>query len=429
MHGYSGNIEQVVAGGLCTRCGACAVCPSGAIHWDNDCYPQVDRGKCTDCRICIRVCPGIDVDFPALKETLYGEPAGLVDLLGTFRQAYVGYATDAHIRMIGTGGGVVTGLLSYLLEQEQIKAAIVVGEDPVAPWKTRPLLARTREDVLSSAKSRYAVVAVNRMLMAARGIKGKLALVGLPCHVHGFRKLATLCPEVAERVSVVVGLYCGMNLELAATLKLIRSTGTALGEVAHIEYRGGGWPGAFRVIRRDGTVKTITKLTFNYLRYLYLPRRCTLCADMANELADISVGDAWFRDQNNQYRFPNCSTILARTSAGETVLGQAAREGVLHLESVPADACRRSHFSGYVSKKRITFIRLRNARHSPDYHIEYPIVEAKYRILAFLEALVYWLGRIRLVSEIVTAILLSPFGIEGIKLVRGIKKKFHIGLK
>ena len=49
----------------CCGCGACiSVCNHRAISWTSDSegffYPQVDKNKCIDCKLCDKVCPFIN---------------------------------------------------------------------------------------------------------------------------------------------------------------------------------------------------------------------------------------------------------------------------------------------------------------------------------------------------------------------------------
>ena len=61
----------------CCGCNACGdVCPHQAISYKTDnegfWYPEVDIDKCTDCHLCEKVCPIINID--KLKKNDYVEP-------------------------------------------------------------------------------------------------------------------------------------------------------------------------------------------------------------------------------------------------------------------------------------------------------------------------------------------------------------------
>ena len=62
--------------------------------------------------------------------------------------------------------------------------------------------------------------------------------------------------------------------------------------------------------------------------------RCHVCADHTGELADVSVGDPWYRPV--QPGEPGRSLVLVRTEAGRRMIREACEHGYLQLERVPA---------------------------------------------------------------------------------------------
>lgn len=257
----------IIQRGLCTVCGTCAgVCPAGAIDWvelDGELQPQL-TGTCTSCGICTAACPGADVDLPALERFVFGrERPELIPDLGFYREARVAWSTDLSIRKQGASGGLVTSLLIYALEQGLIDCALLAGFRRDQPCRTEARLATGKEDILASAQSKYACVPVNTLLTRAvsKGYR-RLAVVGLPCQIHGLRKLQMLGepPLLVKSVVLMVGLFCASQFYYEGTRHLlVEHLGLkAQDKIAAMSYRGGDWPGHLLVELKDGRRLTLT---------------------------------------------------------------------------------------------------------------------------------------------------------------------------
>jgi len=82
-----------------------------------------------------------------------------------------------------------------------------------------------------------------------------------------------------------------------------------------------------------------------------------MCPDLTNELADISVGDAWLPEFKNDNI--GRSVVIARTKLGENLLNSASRDKVIFLEPVNVDAVLRSQHDSLKFKKIDFAARLR----------------------------------------------------------------------
>jgi coenzyme F420 hydrogenase subunit beta len=193
MTGFERLNEAVIQAGLCTDCGTCAaVCPTRAIGMNYETEEPELVGQCAPhCSICSDTCAGKDIDIPGLNRVSFGRDASPDEALLGVTQGYLkAYAADSAVRDAGAAGGVVSALLIYALEANIIDGAIVTGMSETQPWRVVPGIATTREEVLATAQSRYAIVPTNAIIKEAlgRGLK-RLGAVGLPCHIHGLRKI------------------------------------------------------------------------------------------------------------------------------------------------------------------------------------------------------------------------------------------------
>jgi coenzyme F420 hydrogenase subunit beta len=353
----------------CTQCGACvSICPLGVITTSGqEVQPQ---DGCIECGLCYQFCPGREMDFQAQSEAYFGSPPQ-DPLLGHYRRLLVGQATCKETREKAASGGVVTALLVHLLETKQISGAIGVVMDSERPWVSQPAILSTDEEVRKAAQSKYSLVTIDALLRTARQKSGPLALVGLPCHVHGLRRLQRI-GSYRAKFPLSIGLFCGFNLPPAATDHLIAKTGFSKGQVVELEYRGGPWPGGLLVRRSDGQERFIPKHSYNYVNLAHVPRRCLACPDLTNELADLSVGDTWLEEYAGGW-----STVISRSPQGERLLTEAADAGVLRLRDINRQDLLRSHGHLLAYKKEGYFVRQKWLRIPLSYKLLRPSISRR----------------------------------------------------
>ncbi len=340
------TIAAVVNSGLCTGCGACvALCPRQtielAIDKDKGIYlPHLDEGNCNKCGVCFEVCPGHSVDFTKLNLDVFGkEPEDR--LIGNCVNCYAGYAADHQTRYNAASGGLVTALLVSALEECLIDGALVTKMRDDRPLEPQPFIARTREEVVSAARSKYCPVPANIALREIAAHEGKFAVVGLPCHIHAIRKAEAANKKLKDRITLHLGLFCcGHTDTFLGTEFVLHKYGIAKEDVAKLDYRGEGWPGHMKVVLKNGTTRLI--FLHDYIIYhnfgFFSPTRCALCYDGTNDLCDISLGDAWLPEFRSDK--VGTSVAISRTASGEAVLQRAMEKGTVVLNSIDRSRAR-----------------------------------------------------------------------------------------
>jgi coenzyme F420 hydrogenase subunit beta len=293
--------------------------------------PQWHREDCRHCGLCCGVCPGHGVDFDGLSDKLLGDiPQDLA--LGRYLACYVGYAGNVQIRHNSASGGIVTALLITALEHHLIDGALVTrmrADNPLAP---ESFIARTKQEVLSAAGSKYCPVAAGTAVREILSTEGRYAVVGLPCHIQGIRKAEQEMPGLAQRIRYHISIACSFNYSFHGTRRFIESLGIPPEDVQELQYRGRGWPGSMLLRLKDGT-KMVVPLA-DYYRKLgpFSLWRCLLCSDMFGELSDLSCGDAWLPELVRTDK-AGSSFVISRTPEGEELLeAAAAREAVVLSE-------------------------------------------------------------------------------------------------
>ena len=354
------TLHRIIHDGLCHRCGSCAgICPENVIEPDGEYYPSWEEREkdCSECGLCVRVCPGISFSFPEHARRIFGKEITVADERGVFLKAFLGYATDRAVRESATSGGIGTGLPQYLVESGKVRGAFAVVPDDAHPWKPRAIIARTRQDFARAALSKYPACSMNHLFRQIDRDPGPFVFTGLPCHVHGLRKMAELNKKIADQVALVIGLVCHSCLDHQALRDIFDIYRIDGKNIAKVEYRGGKLPGYIRALTGKGewvylpyphlgpdyyrpNAKECLTLFFKF----HSPSRCRLCIDAMAEFADISVGDPWVKGWEAERKLRGgYSFIIARTGRGLRVLEEAQRAGAITLEPVSDDRVLTSH--------------------------------------------------------------------------------------
>lgn len=350
---------------LCTGCGACAVvCPEHAIKMllEGVFSPYVDETKCIGCGKCVDVCPGISVHVKNMADKLW--PNNDWNLkLGRFQSTYTGYSNDSEIRFNAASGGIATSLICNLIRKKIVDGAIVTRMSHENPVVAESFIARTEDEIISACTSKYcptSPVALVRELKCTSD-KEKFAFVGLPCQIHGIRKLQSQERWIREKIILTVGLFCAHGVTSQGTEFLLKKLAKGTKNVEKFQYRGRGWPGGIYVRYDDGEEFNIPHDNYwspFFAPYFFTPYRCLTCHDLAAELADISVGDAWLdkikRKDNN-----GTSVIIVRSEFGEGLLTDMKEDGEISLYNISYGKVIESQKKILMRKKQGVYARMK----------------------------------------------------------------------
>ncbi len=334
------TISEVLKSNLCTGCGTCiGLCPRDAIelkiNQNKGIYlPELNEDKCNYCGICYRVCPGKEIDFKTLNLEIFGkEPEDI--LIGNYLRCYIGHAASHDIRYNSSSGGLITALLIFALEEGLIDGVLVTRMRKDRPLEPEPFIARTKEEVIEASRSKYCPVPAGIMLRKILDAEDgeKFAVAGLPCHLHGLRKAQMVNAKLRERVILSFGIMCSHTDNFFATEYILNLFDIEVRDVKRLEYRGRGWPGSMLIEMANGDTKVI-----NYRDYItvhelqmFIPTRCTMCYDGVAELSDLSFGDAWRIESNDE---KGTSLCISRTDVGEKFIQHSIASGVVKLEEI-----------------------------------------------------------------------------------------------
>src|SRR5688500_11497813 len=187
---------EVVTSGLCTGCAGCVVaCPHDVLGYNDDegvykpfhLEDELGPDDCVHgqrgCTSCTRACPRFRAWEPEIDTFLFGRAREVDEVDGISKDIILARASDKMVHEMGQDGGLVSAILLWCLDKGYIDAALVSYlEGDGSTWKAVPGVARTRDEVLASAGSRYTYSA-NTLAYGQAIEQGaeKIALVGMSC--------------------------------------------------------------------------------------------------------------------------------------------------------------------------------------------------------------------------------------------------------
>ena len=349
------NIKYTVGNNLCSGCGVCEdVCPTRSIrieHVNGLFQPILNKETCLGdkCGRCLKVCPGIGINLSAMSKEQYGSSCKEDKYIGRYYSLYTGYSLDNDIRYHSASGGMVSQFLIYLLEKKIIDGAVVTGfsDDNITPIS---YIARTKSDILKAKSSKYCPVALNKVGNEIKESEGKYVIVGLPCHIQGFRKRAKIDRLFREKVIGYFSIYCSSNRTFNAQDFLFKKYNVDKHNVTYFAYRDNGCLGNM-VLDQERQRQEIPYIKYyGALRSFFKPRRCLTCIDHYGELADVCFGDIHIKPYSEDKI--GISSWIVRNPYFDNLFKEASKEGYIYMNELDAITLNESQKTMLYPKKR-----------------------------------------------------------------------------
>ena len=347
---------------LCNRCGTCVGLSSGKIvfkdktgKYEPHIIEEIDDDLADKI---LKACSGGEFDFPFYNNYIFGQNINHHQYTGAYRQIYIGNTNNEEIRRNSASGGIISSILIWLLEQNKIDGAVVLGMSKTKPWMNEPFIATSKEEILSAAQSKYTISSVNEILPEINKFNGRLAYVGLPGQVQSIRKLQQMNEPSVENIKYIFGPFYGNTLHFSSVESFLKSFKEKdYKKIKKLYFRYGEWPGYMRVELNTGRFIELPKFHANYLIPFHILKNSLLCTDLSNEFTDISGGDAWA--PKYEERGKGFSMVISRSEKGQQILDEMINEGKLTIGAIDIEEAVKMHSHGYDLKKRGTFIRMK----------------------------------------------------------------------
>lgn len=317
--------KEVVEPGICAACYGCvSFCTANdlnvlSIGTDKPVY--CNEKNCLEDGICYLICPRTpDLDNALKTRFHYKQPIGSYVAIRSLR------TTNKEVAEVCCDGGLVTGLLEFLLDTRKIDGAVLSRRESM--WNNEPMIAVDFADLLKCAGSSLAQSKSVRDLgdlttyapifsaLKRSNLMDltKLAVVGTPCQISTIRKMQLLHIVPSHLVHFTIGLFCFENFLMHEDGRRYLSSkiGADLDEIEKINLKGD-----FIVKLRKGTTKLID---LDDLGPIVRPA-CLACTDFSNYAADISVGGLGSPD--------GYTTTVVRNRAAQRLINLAISQGYL----------------------------------------------------------------------------------------------------
>ncbi len=337
--------DEVVSTNKCCACGACvAYCEiQGFDTIEMDQYtPKFKSDKsvenCKECGLCFYICPQTE----PLLDKLNGIYL-IKDELGHINDVISARTTNDKIKGIGQDGGIVSTILSYLFDTNQIDAAIVSEYDE--NFEPIPSLIDNKGDLIKSAGTRYSIssniLPLKELYSMADQLIEKhssvydidqlsLAFVGTPCQCRAICKMKLLNVKPAHVINYVISLFCFENFDYVKLMDLIKSkTNIEPSQIKKAQIK----KNMFITSKNNKTVEIDIKELDEAVR-----SHCNECDEFVGRFSDLSVGASGAPT--------GYSMIIMRSEKAQNLIDSLISEGLIEKYKIPAD-----QFSEWKPKK------------------------------------------------------------------------------
>ncbi|NJK36095.1 MAG: hypothetical protein HC919_14800 [Oscillatoriales cyanobacterium SM2_2_1] len=182
--------------------------------------------------------------------------------------------------------GIVSSIAIAMLEQGWVEGVVCVQSQPSDHLAPRPVLARTREEILAARVNKPTLSPNLSVLeeVAASGMK-RLLVIGVGCQIQALRAVED---KLGLEKLYVLGTPCVDNVTRAGLQKFLETTSRSPQTVVHYEFMQ-DFMVHFR--HEDGSEELVPFFGLNTkeLKEVFAPS-CMSCFDYVNGLADLVVG-------------------------------------------------------------------------------------------------------------------------------------------
>lgn len=338
------TLETIVKQGLCVGCGVCISeeCHDDSVmHWNNEGFLEPDIICKTDNKNNMRerVCPfslsnGKELDEDHLAREFLTSSLFIDDEIGSYNSLYAGHSLKH--RESSSSGGIATYIFESLLSENYVQHLFVVSE---YEGKYAYQLFSNAKEIKQISKTRYYPVTLASLFKEIDKIDGRIAVSGVACFIKAIRLKQHYNPALKEKIPFLVGIICGGLKSRFYTDYLAQSAG-CFNLYESPEYRVKNTK-SYALDYKFSCINSLSKINHSvdmqplgdmWGTGLFKAKACDYCDDVATELADISLGDAWIKPYKDDGAGNNI--IITRSKLADDLLIAGLNSNALKLDVI-----------------------------------------------------------------------------------------------
>lgn len=361
--------RTVINEGFCIGCGVCVVYEPERYKIKYNSYGMYQAEDLLDSHRTKKdasiVCPFADngksediIAKKIFKGLLYNNS------IGYYKSLYIGYVQESEYRTNGSSGGMITWILTELMEKDLIDAVIhvkKVNNDKYFIYG----ISNSVEEIKRNSKSRYYPIEMSKVLNYVKNNNLRFALVGVPCFIKAVRFLAEEDEIYKQRIKFYLGIVCGHLKSAKYAEFLAMQQKINIEQLEEIDFRyknvgltAGEYSTLFKV-SGEQIISPPTKKMFgtNWGYGFFKYKACDYCDDVFAETADMVSGDAWITPYSKDYRGTNI--VIARNEIIYNIIENAIEKNRLSFHRVNEDKIIRTQLGGIRHKQKYLGYRVR----------------------------------------------------------------------
>ena len=340
------KISQIVKSGLCTGCGVCvALNPAGIkMKWSDDGFlvPQMTgnyapRGEEKVCPFNPHPDDSVRTEDELAKE-FQGDLTKSAPRIGRLVDTYVGYSKD--YRLTSSSGGLATYFSESLLRGGYVDAVVSVHPSDDQEDRFEFAFTTDPEKVVRASETKYFPVTYAEVLQRIRNYEGRVAITGVGCFIRSIRLLQHYDPIFREKIVFTIGIICGGLKSAFFSDYLADKAGSHTGYLSPRfrvkDPNSSANDYSYQCI--DERTEDLKKIKMRSVGDMwgsgyFKARACEVCDDVTTELADVSLGDAWLPEYQNDGKGQN--VIVTRSKIADDLIREGIRSGSLAVTPLP----------------------------------------------------------------------------------------------